>query len=192
MTKIVVLASHNGSGFDTLYNAYKNKLLDIEIVLVISNNKNAKVLQKASNANIENIIINSKLYDDVDQEIFNLIKEKQCDIIFLSGYMKKISPLITANFKIINSHPSLLPLYGGSGMYGIYVHEAVISNCDTRSGVTIHEVNENYDEGKIILQQSLELDTKETVHSLEKRIKDLEKTTIVEAFKKVLSQSNLV
>jgi len=192
MTKIAILASHNGSGFDTLYDAYKNKLLDIEIVLVISNNSNAKVLQKANDIGIENTIINNKLYEDAEQTIFNLLQEKQCDIVFLSGYMKKISSILTNNFRIINSHPSLLPLYGGPGMYGIYVHEAVISNCETISGVTIHEVNENYDEGKIILQQSLELDSKETVHSLEKRIKNLEKTTIVEAFKTVLSQSNLV
>ncbi|MEA2017337.1 MAG: formyltransferase family protein [Campylobacterota bacterium] len=192
MTKIAILASHNGSGFDTLYNAYKNKLLDIEIVLVISNNQNAKVLQKAQDVNIKNIIVNNKLCENTDETIHNLLKENRCDIVFLSGYMKKISSILTDNFKIINSHPSLLPLYGGSGMYGIYVHEAVISNCETISGVTIHEVNENYDEGKIIVQQSLELDSKESVHSLEKRIKELEKTVIVDGFKKVLSQSNLL
>ncbi len=192
MTKIAILASHNGSGFDTLHNACTNKLLNIEIVLVISNNKNAKVLQKANDRSIEIAVVNSKLYENSDQKIFDLLQEKQCDIVFLSGYMKKISSILTNNFRIINSHPSLLPLYGGAGMYGIYVHEAVISNCETISGVTIHEVNENYDEGKIILQQSLELATKETVHSLEKRIKNLEKTAIVEAFRKVLFQSNLL
>lgn len=192
MTKIAILASHNGSGFDTLYNAYKNKELDIEIVLIISNNKNAKVLQKANDANIKNIVVNNKLYENRDKTIYNLLKEARCDMVFLSGYMKKISPILTNNFRIINSHPSLLPLYGGSGMYGTYVHEAVISNKETISGVTIHEVDENYDEGKIIEQQSLKIDTNETVQSLEKRIKELEKTAIIDGFKKVLSQSNLL
>ena len=191
MTKIAILSSHNGSGFDTLYNASINKLLNIEIVLVISNNSTAKVLQKAKDVNINTIIVNNKLFENADDKIYSLLKDKKCDMIFLSGYMKKISPILTDNFKIINSHPSLLPLYGGAGMYGIYVHEAVIANCETISGVTIHEVNENYDEGKIILQQSLELESKETVQSLEQKIKNLEKNTIVDGFKKVLSQSNL-
>jgi phosphoribosylglycinamide formyltransferase-1 len=101
--------------------------------------------------------------------------------------MKKVPLKVTNNFKIINSHPALLPNYGGAGMYGRYVHEAVIKNQEKMSGVTIHEVNENYDEGEIILQKSLTLCENETVESLEKKIKALEKSTIVEGLQKCLN-----
>lgn len=104
------------------------------------------------------------------------------NIYFFQGIFKKISPLLTNNFKIINAHPSLLPKYGGVGMYGIHVHQAVIENKEKISGVTIHKVNENYDEGKILLQKSLELTPNETPASLEAKVKELEKKAIVEAF----------
>ena len=184
--KIAILASHNGSGFEALYDASKSKRLDIEIVVIISNNTDAKILQKANLYNIDNFIVNKNLYDDVDSKIEQLLQEYKCDYIFLSGYMKKISPSLANNFKIINSHPALLPLYGGAGMYGRFVHEAVIKNKEKISGVTIHEVNENYDEGKIILQKTLSLQSDESVNSLESKIKNLEQEAIVEAFRKLL------
>ena len=188
MTKVAILASHNGSGFDALYNA--SDFLNIHIGVVISNNSSAKVLQKAIDKKIPNFIVNNKLYENSDNEIYNILKEHSCNIVFLSGYMKKLSPLLTNNFKIINSHPSLLPKYGGPGMYGKFVHEEVIKNSEVISGVTIHEVNKNYDEGKIILQKSITLSSDETVDSLETKIKQLEQKTIVEAFKMELYQSN--
>jgi phosphoribosylglycinamide formyltransferase-1 len=186
MTKIAILASHNGSGFEALYHASKANKIDIQIGLIISNNTDAEILKKAKKYEIDNFIVNQKVYDNVDIEIEKLLKKYNCEYVFLSGYMKKISSNLTRNFKIINSHPALLPKYGGAGMYGRFVHEAVIANKEKISGVTIHEVNENYDEGKIILQKSLHLECDETVDSLEFKIKDLEQEAIVEAFKKLL------
>jgi len=183
MTKVAIFSSHNGSGFDALYQASKSKILDIDIPLVISNNSNAKVIEKAKNLNIENYIVNDKLFPKVDEKIVELLNRYECKYIFSSGYMKKISPLITNNFTVINSHPSLLPLYGGAGMYGRFVHEAVINNKELISGVTIHEVDENYDEGKIILQKTLNINKDETAQSLETRIKALEQEAIVDGFK---------
>ena len=101
----------------------------------------------------------------------------------LSGYMKKLSSNIVNNFTVINTHPSLLPLYGGIGMYGKYVHEAVIKNKEQKSGVSVHYVNEHYDDGKIILQEELILNENENAQSLENKIKELEKETIVKALK---------
>ena len=101
--------------------------------------------------------------------------------------MKKVGANITQNFKVINSHPALLPNYGGAGMYGRFVHEAVIKNGEKMSGVTLHEVDENYDEGKIILQKKLSLVKDETANSLEAKIKELEKIAIVEAFQALIS-----
>lgn len=181
MINVAILASHNGSGFDALYNASAD--LNIKIVLIISNNSDAAVLQKAKNCNIESFVVNSKTTDNPDEHIKKLLQESKCEYVFLSGYMKKLSVGLTQNFKFINSHPALLPKYGGKGMYGRFVHEAVVKNAEEKSGVTIHEVNENFDEGKIIFQDSVALERDETAQSLEKKIKKLEATAIVEGFK---------
>ena len=183
MKNLAIMASHNGSGFNALHKAMLDDILDIDIKLVISNNSNAKVLQNASAYGIDNFLINTNTHENPDEEIYALLKQYDCEYIFLSGYMKKISPIITNNFKVINSHPSLLPKYGGTGMYGHFVHEAVIANNEKMSGVTIHEVNEVYDSGEIILQKELYLENNETSQSLEKKIKDLEQIAIVDAFK---------
>ncbi len=191
MKRIGILSSHNGSGFEYIQKACEDKILDAQVVVVISNNTNAKVLQKASFYNIPNFIVNSKIYDnqDLDLVITKLLKEFKCDYIFLSGYMKKIEKNLISEFKnkIINTHPSLLPKFGGQGMYGKYVHEAVIQANEKTSGVTIHFVDENYDEGEYILQKSLELSLDENAESLENKIKDLEKEAIIEALKKLFN-----
>lgn len=189
MKRVAILASHNGSGFDALYEAIKKSDLLIEIPLIISNNSSAKIIQNAKNYGIENFIVNSKTAQNQDEKIEQLLNEYKCDYVFLSGYMKKVSANITKNFKVINSHPALLPNYGGEGMYGRFVHEAVIKNGEKISGVTIHEVNEHYDEGKIILQKKLFLDKDESVDSLEDKIKKLERIAIVESFKHITSLS---
>lgn len=187
MIKIAILASYNGSGFSALYEASQKKELNAQIVLVISNNSDAVALKNASKHGIDNFVINSKTASNVDEKIEELLRRYGCEYLFLSGYMKKVGDNITKNFKVINSHPALLPNYGGAGMYGRHVHEAVIKNREKLSGVTIHEVNENYDEGRIILQKKLVLDRDESVDSLEAKIKKLEQITIVEAFKNLIS-----
>ncbi len=179
MTKIAILSSHNGSGFDAIYNAVASKKLHLEIALVISNNTDAAVLEKAKSRGISNYLINAKQVTHPDAKIFKLLQKYDVEYIFLSGYMKKIPLQIIQNFKVINSHPSLLPKYGGAGMYGRYVHEAVIANNESRSGATLHFVEEVYDSGKIILQKDIKLAEDETVDSLESKIKILEADVIV-------------
>ncbi|MBF7070291.1 phosphoribosylglycinamide formyltransferase [Aliarcobacter butzleri] len=192
MTKIGILASYNGSGFETIQKAIENKILDAKVVVVITNNTNAGVLEKAESYNIPYFIINDKRYpgQDIDDKITRLLLEFGCDYIFLSGYMKKIESKLLKAYpnKIINTHPAILPsIYGGVGMYGRFVHEAVIKNSEKESGVTIHFVNEVYDEGEKILVKKLKLEENETVDTLEEKIKNLEKEAIVEAFKKLLA-----
>ncbi|WP_066346317.1 phosphoribosylglycinamide formyltransferase [Aliarcobacter cryaerophilus] len=193
MKKIGILASYNGSGFETIQKAIEDKILDAKVVVIITNNSSAGVLEKAKKYGIDSFIINSKLFpdDNLDLKITNILKEYECDYIFLSGYMKKIEKNMLKTFpnKIINTHPAILPsIYGGDGMYGHFVHEAVVKNGEKKSGVTIHYVNENYDEGEKILIKELLLDENETAETLENRIKELEKIAIVEAFKKVLEE----
>ncbi len=192
MTKIGILASYNGSGFETIQKAIENKILDAKVVVVITNNTNAGVLEKAESYNIPYFIINDKRYpgQDIDDKITRLLLEFGCDYIFLSGYMKKIESKLLKAYpnKIINTHPAILPsIYGGVGMYGRFVHEAVIKNGEKESGVTIHFINEVYDEGEKILVKKLKLEENETVDTLEEKIKNLEKEAIVEAFKKLLA-----
>ena len=187
MPRVAILASYNGSGFVALYEAMQSGKLSIEIPLIISNNSSATVLEKAAFFGIEYFVINAKTETNPDIAIEQLLYKYGCDFVFLSGYMKKVAPNITQNFKVINSHPALLPNYGGAGMYGRFVHEAVIKNSEKISGVTLHEVDENYDEGKIILQKKLSLVKDETADSLEVKIKELEKIAIVEAFQALIS-----
>ncbi|WP_418187089.1 phosphoribosylglycinamide formyltransferase [Aliarcobacter lanthieri] len=192
MKKLGILASYNGSGFETIQKAIEDGILNAKVEVIITNNSDAGVLEKAKKYGIKSFIINSKLFpnENLDLKIAQTLKEFGCDYIFLSGYMKKIEDNLLKTFpnKIINTHPAILPsIYGGKGMYGHFVHEAVVKNGEKKSGVTIHYVNENYDEGEKILIKELELSSNETAETLENRIKDLEKIAIVEAFKKVLA-----
>ena len=185
MKKLAILASHNGSGFDAIYKAILLQELDFQITLVISNNTNAKVLHNANKRNLTHSLVNSKTDDNPNEKIYSLLKEHECEYIFLSGYMKKLSSKIINEFKVFNSHPSLLPKYGGVGMYGRFVHEAVIKTREKESGVTIHKVSEQYDEGKVLLQKKLTLSQTETVDSLEAKIKQLEGKAIIETLQNV-------
>lgn len=190
MKKIGILASHNGSGFDAIWQACVENRLDAKVVLVVSNNSDAAVLQKARSRGIEACAINTKLYpnENLDEKITKLFLEHECDYIFLSGYMKKLESKLVSTFenRIINAHPALLPQFGGKGMYGRYVHEAVLNAKEKISGCTIHFVNEHYDEGEYILQKSIAIKSDETVESLENKIKSLESVAIIEAFNKLI------
>lgn len=193
MKKIGVLASYNGSGFEAILKAIKENSLNAQVVVIITNNSNAGVIQKANENNIPYFIINKNKFPDesIDEKITNTLINFECDYIFLSGYMKKIENNLLNKYKgkIINCHPALLPSkYGGKGMYGRFVHEAVIKNEEVKSGVTVHYVNENYDDGKIILKKEIYIEDNETVQSLENRIKQLEAETIVESFKILLEE----
>jgi len=191
MKKIGILASHNGSGFENIKKACNNGILNADVACIITNNSNAGVLEKAKEFDVPSFVINSKIYPNInlDEKIAKQFLQYNCDYIFCSGYMKMISIDLLKYFenKIVNTHPALLPsIYGGKGMYGRFVHEAVIKNKEKQSGVTIHFVNEVYDDGEIILTKSLDLDENETVESLESRIKNLESKAIIEAFEKLL------
>jgi len=190
MKKIGILSSHNGSGYVTIDEACKAGQLNAEVVVVISNNSNANVISRAQDRDTPTYVINDKLFpnENLDKKITDLLMEYNCDYIFLSGYMKKLETKLITTFenRIINSHPALLPNYGGKGMYGRFVHEAVINANEKKSGVTIHFVNEEYDKGEFILQNSLKIEEGCSVEELENNIKELESKSIVEAFQKLI------
>lgn len=191
MKNIAVLASHNGSGFEALEASSKH--LNIQICVVITNNSHAPVIEKAKKLHIPTFVINNKTSQNTAHDILTLLEKYESDYIFLSGYMKKLDLSIIKAYKnrIINAHPALLPKFGGHGMYGRFVHVAVIEAKEKTSGVSIHFVDEIYDSGEIILQKCLDVNENETPESLETRVKLLEKEAIVEAFEIILTDQTL-
>ena len=145
---LVVFASGNGSTLQAIIDAINSGMLNAKINLVVSNNENAYCLERAQKAKIPTYLISSKKMEDMDQELFEVLKNYNIDLIVLAGYLKMIGPKLLEKYKIINTHPSLLPKYGGKGMHGMHVHQAVIDAKEKVSGVTVHFVNDEYDKRK--------------------------------------------
>ena len=174
MKQIVIFASGSGSNAQQITEHFANS--DIaRVVMIFSNCKDAYVLQRACNMNIPAVIFDRADFYENDV-ILTQLENINPDLIVLAGFLWKVPAKIVNAFpqRIINIHPALLPKYGGKGMYGENVHRAVIENHEKLSGITIHYVNEKYDEGDIIFQTAcvvLEEDTPETlaqkVHALE-------------------------
>jgi phosphoribosylglycinamide formyltransferase-1 len=150
--KIAIFGSGKGSNAEKLIEYYSDSS-DIEVALIVSNKSNAGILDIAKDAKINTYIISS------DEGLLDKLKSENIQFIVLAGYLKKISNSLIQQFesKIINIHPALLPKYGGKGMYGIHIHKKVVENEEKESGITVHLVNENYDEGRILFQKALEV-----------------------------------
>ncbi len=154
-------------------------------VVVICNNSKAKVLSRARNAGISTFHLSSQTHKNpsaLDQKIRQVLVEHQVDLVITLGYMKKLGPDTLSYYqgRIVNIHPSLLPKYGGSGMYGIRVHEAVIANADSETGVSIHLVDSDYDTGPIIAQTRIAVESGDSATSLAKRVLDVEHKFLVQ------------
>ena len=180
--KLALFASYNGSILESvLQNGFT-------VALIVTNNTDAFVIEKANRYAIPCYVVNEKLYGkDYHDKILSLLESHDIDTVLLAGYMKKIDPTVLRRFpkRIINSHPSLLPKFGGKGMYGRKVHEAVIAAKETKSGVTVHFVEEEYDTGEIILQKELPIDPAWDARKLETEVKKLEKEAVIEALKTI-------
>ncbi len=184
MKKIIILASGTGSNAEAILNYFKDNN-QVKVSHIISNNPKAKVLQMAEKRNVENFYFNRKdLYES--DKIYDFFKENNPDLIILAGFLWIIPEKIIRDFpdKIINIHPSLLPKYGGKGMYGNNVHHAVLANKEKETGITIHYVNEKYDEGKIIANFKTPLNPEEGLNALLMKIRKLEH----ENYPKVIEQ----
>ena len=174
MKKIVVFASGGGSSVENLY-LYFRKNPNFEVLKLYCNNPEAGVLKRNRINSLEKLIFNN---DELNSDkILNDLQNLSPDLIVLAGFLKKIPEKIVDLFrnKIVNIHPSLLPKYGGKGMFGINVHKSVIENNEEYSGFTIHYVNKNYDEGDIIFQKKIIINTENPL--------DLAKKILVEEHK---------
>lgn len=177
---LVVFASGNGSTLQAIIDAINENRLNAKISLVVSNNKNAFALERAKEANIPTYIISSKKQEDMDEELFNVLENYEIDLIVLAGYLKMIGPKLLEKYRIINTHPSLLPKFGGKGMHGMHVHQAVIDAKEKISGVTVHFVNSEYDRGDIIRQTTVEVLDTDDAESLSAKVQAAEKVQLIE------------
>jgi len=190
--KIGFLASHNGSNMQATIDAHKSGELQALPAVVISNNSDSRALGRASKARIPSYHMSDRTPPkpgELDQAILDRMLEHDVDLIILAGYMKKLGPRTLARFsgRILNIHPALLPRFGGKGMYGIHVHEAVIAAGETETGVTIHAVDAEYDTGPIIAQARVPVDPKDTAESLAARVLQREHTFFPEILQRIVT-----
>jgi phosphoribosylglycinamide formyltransferase-1 len=167
------LCSHSGSNMQAIIDNVKNGNLYAELCAVVSNNHCSGAIEKAQKENIPHYVVNEKTHtNEITQEIIRIFKSHNVDTVILAGYMKLISQsLIDAfNNRVLNIHPALLPKFGGKGMYGMNVHKAVIEAKEIVSGATIHQVNPNYDDGKILAQIEVPVLPNDTPEILAERI----------------------
>jgi phosphoribosylglycinamide formyltransferase-1 len=175
MKNLAIFASGEGTNAENLINYFKDDSR-VKIKLIITNNEKAGVIARAEKYRKNVQIISKKALETYTDQIIEFLKIEKIDLLVLAGFLLKIPvPLINAfPNKIINIHPSLLPKFGGKGMYGHHVHEAVLAAGEKTSGITVHFVNEEYDKGKVILQLTCAIDENETADSLSAKIRKLE------------------
>tara|TARA_B110000008_G_scaffold90996_1_gene93243 strand:- start:166 stop:753 length:588 start_codon:yes stop_codon:yes gene_type:complete len=174
LKKIILFASGSGSNAEKICKYFEKKK-SVSMDLLICNNPKANVLKKTKKYFINSLIIDHETFynsSDVLEKILNV----NPSLIVLAGFLWKIPEKLINSFpeKIINIHPALLPKFGGKGMYGIRIHNAVIEKKEKKSGITIHYVNKNYDEGEVIFQKTIDIKKNETPEELSSRILKLE------------------
>lgn len=188
MKKIVLFASGNGSNVENIIQFFKNNT-SVSIVGIFCNNPRAKVIERAENHKIEATIFNKNELNE--KLVLQKLNQIQPDLIVLAGFLLKFPSHIIASFpkKIINIHPALLPKYGGKGMYGMHVHQAVIDNHEKETGITIHYVNENYDEGEFIFQHATNIEDCKSPEEIANKVHELEHKFFPTVIEKLLTNS---
>ena len=182
---ILIFASGNGSNAENIITYFRKKAIDINWI-IITNNKNAGVINRSIKMGVPFLVFNKKdFYENMFLKKISLINPK---LIILAGFLLKVPENLIKKFddKIINIHPSLLPKYGGKGMYGMHVHKEVIKNKEEQSGISIHYVNNQYDDGKIIFQKSTKITYPFTAEELAKKIHELEMKYFPEVIEKLI------
>ena len=186
--KLAIFASGSGSNAENICN-YFAESSDIEVVLICTNKRDAFIVKRANKLNIPVYIFTKyELNNFVD--LHKKLQSIGVDIVILAGFLLKLPDIMVDSYPnlIINIHPSLLPKYGGKGMYGNNIHKAVIENKETESGISIHFVNQNYDEGELILQERCAISSNESVETLTQKIRELEYAYFASAIEKTIKE----
>jgi len=170
------LASHRGSNIEVILNEIERGMLKASANVIISNNPNAPVLDIGKERDIPSYCLNQNNRKDSNKAILETLRKYEVNLLVLAGYMKKLGDKVIQAYpdRVLNIHPALLPKYGGKGMYGMYVHEAVIKSNDVESGATIHIVTTEYDKGRIISQYKIPRYEQDTPKTLAKRVLGIE------------------
>ena len=172
MKNIVLFASGNGSNAEEIVKFFKSNK-EGSVVAIFSNKADAKVLDRAKNHNIPSVVFSKAQLNE--GFVLEKLQQFQPDLIVLAGFLLKFPESILKEYpKVINIHPALLPKYGGKGMYGMHVHQAVLENKEQETGITIHYVNEHYDEGEFIFQKSVNIEDCKTAEEIAYKIHVLE------------------
>lgn len=174
MIRLAIFASGSGSNAEQIVRYFENNKR-IKVVSIVSNKSNAFVLERAHRLGIPTQVFSNDRFRE-GNSIIAYLKEQQVDFIVLAGFLLKIpsSLLKEYPFRIVNIHPALLPKFGGKGMYGMHVHQAVVDNGETQTGITIHYINEHYDEGDIIFQADCPVFKEDTPEQVAERVHELE------------------
>ena len=196
--RIAVLVSGSGTNLQSIIDAIENKIIeDTEIAIVISNKSDAYALKRAESAGIKTLFLNPKDFTsslDFDKKLIEVISNYKVDLIVLAGYMKILTKEFVNAFsnKVINIHPALLPDFGGKGMYGEKVHDAVLKSNVKESGCTVHYVISEVDKGPIISQSRVPVLPDDTVETLSKRVLAEEHKLLVHAIKKIFAMTRSI
>lgn len=182
--KIAIFASGSGSNAERIIRFFADRD-SAAVVLVLSNNPNAFVLERAERLGVPTLVFDRKRFQEGDY-IASLLQLHKIDLVVLAGFLWLIPGHLTERFRFVNIHPALLPAYGGKNMYGMNVHRAVIADKSGESGITIHEVNDRYDEGKIIFQAKCKVTPDDTPESLAEKIHELEHRYYPEVIEKLV------
>lgn len=174
MKRIAIFASGSGSNAEQIVRHFVGRT-DVQVTLILTNNPKAGVIQRARQLHIPTVLFDRKLFYESGR-IVELLLNQGIDLIVLAGFMMLVPENVVSAFpdRILNIHPALLPKHGGKGMYGHYVHEAVVAAGDTQSGITIHYVNERYDEGKVLFQATAEVSPGDTAEEVARKVQLLE------------------
>jgi phosphoribosylglycinamide formyltransferase-1 len=188
--RIAVLASGAGTTLQAVIDACEQGVIAGHVVVVIGNNSRAEAKRRAARHGIAFVHLSSRTHPDdarLDAAVRDALTAHDTDLVLLAGYMKKIGPATLAAFpgRIVNTHPSLLPKYGGRGMYGAKVHSAVLAGGESESGISVHAVDDDYDTGPVLAQKNVPVEAGDDVASLAARVQSHERAFLVDVLRRI-------
>lgn len=177
MKRIAIFASGEGTNAENIVNYFRSSDIGAEVALIVTNRQTAPVIGRAERLGVECRIMPRDNFAE-GQPVLDLLRSRSIDLIVLAGFLLMIPPCLIEHYcgRIVNIHPALLPKFGGKGMYGMRVHEAVIAAGENITGITIHHVNEHYDDGAVIFQASVGVGSEDSAADIAAKVRALEET----------------
>ncbi len=190
--RIAFLASHRGSNMQAVIDACGEGRLDATPAVLVCNNRNAEAIRRAGKHGIPAYVLNAARHADpadLDRAILTALEKHGSELILLAGFMKKIGPRVLSAYRgrILNVHPALLPKYGGKGMFGAHVHQAVLAAGEKVTGVTVHLADDEYDQGKILAQAEVPVLAGDSIETLAARVLEKEHELLVSTLRRIVS-----